>query len=302
MVTKELPLSKGYDFFNHQIEPQLCPIQDSGAAVLVNSIGIKATFKKGGVAESLLNSAGEGIRQEVQRHTPLKPGHIVITSAGKLVQTTATRYIFHTVITDRETHYRANPKLVAESTARAVQLADLLGQESIAFPVLGSGFARGKPRESVKRSLNEIITLLPNCSVLKKVIYSMINPETYGLFHNRALVTLALAHSEQQLKASLSAFPPSLYGMVGEMLQRLEAARSAGDGLHTEELRCEAEGLIFLAENMKAHLRDDDPSADRAVQLVLATGGSIIQNVTQQAAGDGATQIGQAEDVTVSKP
>lgn len=298
-MNKKIAQSIGYDFFNHQIEAHPCPIQETDAAVLVNSIGIRATFKKGGVADALLQSAGESIREDVQRHTPLKPGHIVITSAGRLMQITATRYIFHTVITDRETNYRFNPRRVAESTARAVQLADLLGQESIAFPILGSGFARGKPTESVKRSLNEVIALLPNCSSLQKVIFSIVSPKTYQLFHSRALVTLALAHSEQQLKASLSAFPPKLYGMVGEMLQRLEAARMAGDGLQTEQLRSEAKGLIYLAEKLKANLHDDDPTVGRAVQLVLATGGSIIQNVTLQAAGDRATQIGQAEDISI---
>lgn len=37
------------------------------------------------------------------------------------------------------------------------------------------------------------------------------------------------------------------------------------------------------------------------VQLALAMGGSIIQNITQQKAGDQATQIGKARDVSINK-
>ena len=111
------PSASGYEFNGRLIEPRQCPIEATGAAVLVNSIGSKATFRRGKISKAILAATGDVILRELEPHKPLTAGQVVITSAGELSKTTPTRYIFHVVITDQETNYRANPKRIAESTA-----------------------------------------------------------------------------------------------------------------------------------------------------------------------------------------
>jgi O-acetyl-ADP-ribose deacetylase (regulator of RNase III) len=293
--------STGYDFFGRHIEPQLCPIEATGAAVLVNSVERKATFQRGSIAKAILNAAGEGVRQELQAHIPLTPGRIVVTSAGNLCNTSRTRYIFHALVTNKDTHYRADPRLIALITARSVHLADLLEQESIAIPALGSGIGRGNPVEVVKRILNEIIAQLPACNTLKQVIFATTSAQSFALFHNHALADLSLARREQELKDALASFPPSLYGLVGDLLQKLETARQAGNSPEADQLLNEAQGLKYLAEKLQARLPNPDAPAVKVVQLIIATGGSIIHNISQQSAGDHATQINQARDVNIKR-
>jgi O-acetyl-ADP-ribose deacetylase (regulator of RNase III) len=280
MTPETVPVA--YEFYDHWIEPRPVAIETTGAAVLVNSVGRKATFRRGKIAKAILTAAGEGVRQELDAHVPLVPGQIVITSAGHLRKTALTRYIFHAVVTSGENRYYADPKLISQSTARAVHLADLLGQPSIAIPALGSGVGRGDPLEVVRRIVGEIIALLPKCMALRKVIFATTSPETYQLFHQRALAAMALAYSEQELKNSLASFPPALYGLVGDLLQKFVAARQAGDSAQAETLQQEARGLKYLAEQLQGELPAANQDASRVVQVVVHNSLTIIHHIDQQ--------------------
>jgi len=260
-----------------RIEPRLCDVTETGAAVIVNSIGSRASFRNP-IAKAILKAAGEGIKDEVQRYRLIPSGGIVITHAGRLMKTTL--YLFHVVVTSQAADYRTDPALIVPVTTRCVRLADLLGQETIAIPPLGTGMGRGARVEVLRQMLNAVIDLLPGCKALDKVIFAATKEKTFALFHNLALADIALARREQELKDALRDFPPSLYGLVGNLLERLEKARAAGE--RPQQLLQEAEGLIKVGKELEEKLPSPSGPVAGTVQLIVATGGSIVRNVTQQ--------------------
>jgi len=270
--------TSGYEFSGRIIEPKLSDIATTDAAVIVNSIGSRASFRNP-IAQSILAGAGAAIQEEVRGHTLIPPGGVVITHAGRLA---ATRYLFHVVVTGAATRYRADPELILRVTTRCVQLADLLDQPSIAMPAFGTGVGRATKEEVIKRMLNAIIEILPACEALKKIIFAATSERTFALFNNLALADIALARREQELKDTLRDIPPALYGLVGDLLQKLEAARQAGDS--PIELQQQAQGLIRIGKELEEKLPSHSKSAG-TVQLIVATGGSIVRNVNQQVRG-----------------
>ena len=267
-----------YEFTGRKrIEPRLCDVTETGAAVIVNSIGSRASFRNP-IAQSILDAAGEDIEKEVRRYTLIPSGGIVITHAGRLMKTTC--YLFHVVVTSAAAKYRTDPDLIVPVTTRCVRLADLLEQGTIAIPPLGTGMGRGDRVQVLKQMLNAIIDLLPGCKALDKVIFAATKEKTFALFHNLALADIALARREQELKDALRDFPPSLYGLVGNLLERLEKARAAGE--RPQQLLQEAEGLIKVGKELEERLPSPSSPIAGTVQLIVATGGSIVRNVTQQ--------------------
>jgi len=252
-------------------------VTETGAAVIVNSIGSKASFRNP-IAEAVLKAAGEGIKDEVQRYRNIPSGGIVVTHAGRLMKTTL--YLFHVVVTSHAARYRTDPALIVPLTTRCVRLADLLGQDTIAIPPFGTGMGRGDRVQVLKQMLSAIIGLLSDCQTLEKIIFATTDPGTFALFHNLALADIALARREQELKDALRDFPPSLYGLVGNLLERLEKARAAGQ--RPQQLLQEAEGLIKVGRELEGKLSSSRDPAVGTIQLVVATGGSIVRNVTQQ--------------------
>jgi O-acetyl-ADP-ribose deacetylase (regulator of RNase III) len=238
-----------YPFYEHTVELRQQDIIATGAAVIVNSISVKANFG-GYVAQAILPAAGDEIRDMVQNYERL-PGGVVITHAGKLMGTTPTRHIFHTVVTNI---YRASPELIIRAATRCIQLADLLDQKSIAVPALGSGVGRARTPQVVKHILNQIIEVMPGCKSLERVIIATKSPRTFNLFNARALVSLALTRREQELMAALPSIPPSLYGLVGQMLERIKAASQADDQAQVDELYEQAHGPVFLGKELQSKL------------------------------------------------
>ncbi len=265
----------GFTFGDRVIESRHEDIAQTGAAVIVNSVGSRASFRNP-IARSIAAAAGEEVKEVVWRYRLIEPGSVVVTHAGELK---ATRYVFHAVVTSRDTRYRTDPKLIEPVTIRCIRLADLLNQPTIAIPPFGTGMGRGNRVQILRQMVNAIIDILPDCRALKKVIFATTKESDFKFFNNLALTYVVLARREQELKDALRDVPPSLYGRVGDLLLQLEAARQAGDD--PQELLQEAEGLVRVARELGESLPSQGEPAD-TVQLIIATGGSIIQNVTQQ--------------------
>ena len=208
-------------------------------------------------------------------YLPIPAGTVVVTGPGNLPHA---RYIFHVVITSKAEGYRADPELILRVTARCIRLADLLDQPSIALPALGTGLGRARPEEAIKRMLNAIVELLPECEKLQEIIFVAKNPETVALFHNRALAILALTRREQELREALKDIPPELLGHVGRLLLGLEAARRAYED--PGELLKQADGIVALGRELKDKLPKHSGAA-QVVQYIINTGNNIVQNITQ---------------------
>lgn len=149
-----------------------------------------------GVARAILQATGEQIRQDVQKHQPIRMGDVVVTSAGQL----KARYIFHVITIDFDRMILMSDGNLREATQRCLALADALNVRSIAFPLLGSG-ARGFPKDQVAqhmlRAIADYISANTGLTQVLLVFYSRPgrNDESY---------TQQLLHQAQRLAAELS--------------------------------------------------------------------------------------------------
>jgi len=266
----------GYNLGGRVLVEAWCgDIVKTGAAVIVSSVGSRASFR-GSIAQSILAAAGPEIKAAVKRHGLIPPGNVVITHAGNL---TGTQYLFHTVVTSREHNYRASLELIVAATKRCILLADLLQQPSIALPAFGSGLGRARKEDAVEGIISGLSSVFPTCASLKRVIFATTNPQTYALFNVRVLAIQALLRREQELKQSLPELHPSLYGLVGELLYQMERAREAG--ADAELLLRQAESIVTLGKELHAHLAGGMCMPSNTVQWIINTGNTIVQNVTQ---------------------
>jgi O-acetyl-ADP-ribose deacetylase (regulator of RNase III) len=111
-------------------------ITNCGADVLVSSAGTSGEM--GGyktVAQTIREKGGDEIRKDLNRHMPLIPGDVVITSAGKL----PAKNIYHAVVVSWKDEQRVLQATIWRVVSRCMDLAQLTNMTSIAFPSLGTG-------------------------------------------------------------------------------------------------------------------------------------------------------------------
>ncbi|MBN1922022.1 MAG: macro domain-containing protein [Anaerolineae bacterium] len=270
--------SAGYNLGGRVLVQAWCGrILETGAAVVVTSIGSRASFR-GSIARSILEAAGPEIQTEVKRHGLVPPGSVVITHAGAL---TGVRYLFHTVVTRIENRYRADPELIVAATRRCILLADLLQQPSIALPAFGTGLGRARKEEAVEGIISGLSGVFPLCTSLDRVIFATTNEQVFALFNLRVLVVQALLQREQELKRALPELPPALYGLIGELLQQMERARETGANAATDAvaLQQQAEAMISLGQELQQRLSREAWAPANTVQWIINTGNTIIENV-----------------------
>ena len=109
----------------------------------------------GGVSRAISVAAGEAVRRQIHRLTPVDLGDVAVTTAGDLPQ----KYIFHAVTIDwslsRPRDGELHDFIVKNSVRRCFQLLAALKLSSIAFPVIGTGVA-GIPLERAIRGMAEV--------------------------------------------------------------------------------------------------------------------------------------------------
>lgn len=119
----------------------------SKCEVIVSSDDSRFT-QGGGVSHAIACAGGCTIRDHARKLMPVDLGDVAVTSAGNLPQ----KYIFHAVTIDLEKLRVIDDELqdfiVRSTVRRCFQLMTLLKLSSIAFPVIGAGFA-GIPTERV---------------------------------------------------------------------------------------------------------------------------------------------------------
>lgn len=89
-----------------------------------------------GVAGAIRRAGGPTIQEECDKLAPIAVGEVAVTSAGNLPH----RYIIHAATMTLQAP-RTSKETVASCTRRALERADELGCQSIAFPALGTGVA-----------------------------------------------------------------------------------------------------------------------------------------------------------------
>lgn len=130
-----------------------------------------------GVSEAISTRFGPGLQRELERSSPLSHGNGVVTGAGGLTNCHA---IIHVAVIDSD----SPDKLVRESVASALTLADDKGFASIAFPALGTGVGTISPAASAQDTLFGIRDFLREReeTTLKIITIAAIDGATYTTF------------------------------------------------------------------------------------------------------------------------
>ena len=116
-----------------------------------------------GVSKLLLEKLGPTVRRELEHYRSARPrfrqGQIAITTGGDWE---GRRAIIHAAVIDLDNDLYPTREAIQTLTRRSLQCAVALGAESIAFPVLGGGYAgkRMKPSDCVNAMVTEMLAFI----------------------------------------------------------------------------------------------------------------------------------------------
>lgn len=153
--------SRHYPVGKSTVTVLLGDILDAPADVVVSSDDNQLSMR-GGVSKALRAAGGEWIPRDAAKQAPAQVGSVVVSSAGELQR----RHVFHAITrevgvapgADPETH----KQIVAGATSQALRLLREMHLTSIAFPALGTGFAKFSVETvayEMARSMIEDLTL-----------------------------------------------------------------------------------------------------------------------------------------------
>jgi len=157
------------------VELVLGSIVEQEVDVVVNSANTSLVMG-GGVAAAILQEAGAEVEEEAVQHGPVGVGDVVVTSAGAL----AARHIVHVAVVGEV------PPDVRECTWNALEAAEQVGARSIAFPAIGTGSARLRPRDCARDMCSAIADHVAMGGPLADIRIVLWDEELFPLFQ-RAL-------------------------------------------------------------------------------------------------------------------
>ncbi len=134
-----------------------------------------------GVAGAIRRKGGPEVQQECDALGPIGVGEVAITGSGQLRQ----KYILHAA-TMMPTNPHTSAKVVASCTRHALEKAEHLGCESIAFPALGCGIAGLHPEACAEAMLEVVRDFEPKADSVKKVVFVLYDKITKTLFEEEA--------------------------------------------------------------------------------------------------------------------
>ncbi|HEX6508935.1 MAG TPA: macro domain-containing protein [Chloroflexota bacterium] len=135
-----------------------------------------------GVAGAIDRVGGPSIREKAFAlpGSPRCPtGSAVATAAGRL----RARHVIHAVAPIWQGGSRGEPELLRGAYRRSLELADQLGDRTIAFPSLGTGVFGYPIREAAQIALSTVAEYLRGATQLERVtfvLFSAADLETYG--------------------------------------------------------------------------------------------------------------------------
>jgi O-acetyl-ADP-ribose deacetylase (regulator of RNase III) len=114
-----------------------------------------------GVSKLLLDKLGPSVRRELEhyRSARFRQGQVAITTGGDWGR----RAVIHAAVIDLDRGLYPTPEAVRTLTRRSLECAVALGAGSIAFPVLGGGYATNKhmsPSDCVNAMVTEMLAFI----------------------------------------------------------------------------------------------------------------------------------------------
>jgi O-acetyl-ADP-ribose deacetylase (regulator of RNase III) len=126
-------------------------ITKSEASVVVSSDDYYLSMG-GGVSAAIRRAGGEAIALDAAKKVPAQLGDVVVTTAGDL----PADYIFHAVTIGPHGTRKTADEIVTRAVRKCLQLLEVMGLRSIAFPAIGTGAAQ-LPLEDVAASMAKVI-------------------------------------------------------------------------------------------------------------------------------------------------
>jgi O-acetyl-ADP-ribose deacetylase (regulator of RNase III) len=126
-------------------------ITKSDASVVVSSDDYYLSMG-GGVSAAILRAGGEAIALDAAKKVPAQLGDVVVTTAGEL----PADYVFHAVTIGPHGTRKTPDEIVTNTVRKCLQLLEVMGLRSIAFPAIGTGAAH-LPLEDVAASMAKVI-------------------------------------------------------------------------------------------------------------------------------------------------
>lgn len=134
----------------------------------------------GGVAGAIHRAAGPGLERECRPLAPIAPGQAVITGGHKLPN----RFVIHCL---GPVYGRDEPAaaLLADCYRNALQLAELAGARSLAFPAISTGAFGYPKRLAAPVALQTVMQAAPGLAsvrLVRFVLYSESDRQLYAEF------------------------------------------------------------------------------------------------------------------------
>ena len=128
----------------------------SSADVVVSSDDSYITMG-GGVSAAILRAGGQSILVDASKKVPASLGDVVITAAGLL----PAKHVFHAITIGNGNLPPSD--IVSKATRRSLELLDVLGLTSIAFPAIGAGVAGFEIKEVAIQMAQVIVGFMAAC-------------------------------------------------------------------------------------------------------------------------------------------
>jgi O-acetyl-ADP-ribose deacetylase (regulator of RNase III) len=141
---------------------------------------------EGGVSQMILKKLGPDVRRQLDyfRTQGFRQGEVAVTTGGDWNR----RAVIHAAVVDLDNIQYPTLECIRTVTRRALHCADAMGARSIAFPVLGGGYAKTmfRPQDNVNVIASEIIAFLkeqrgPESSLRRVAFYIFKREDAEGL-------------------------------------------------------------------------------------------------------------------------
>jgi O-acetyl-ADP-ribose deacetylase len=133
-----------------------------------------------GVAGAIARAGGPSIQAECRKIGPIEVGDAAITGGGKL----KARFVIHAA--SMRLGGRTGADGLRRSTRGSLEIADLRGLRSIAFPAVGTGIARFPLEECARIMLEEVAAHGNGPTSLKEVRFVLFGEAAQNAFRTEA--------------------------------------------------------------------------------------------------------------------
>lgn len=152
-------------------------ITDEGTDAIVNAAN-RALAGGGGVDGAIHAAGGPSIMAECRRIGGCPTGDAVASGAGRL----RARHVIHAVAPVWRGGGQGEAELLASAYRRSLEVADELGDRSVAFPSLGTG-AYGYPAEQAARiALRTVLDYLQTDTEIQQVRFVLFSSQMLRAF------------------------------------------------------------------------------------------------------------------------